>query len=80
MYCGQVVEKSSGAQHFGENSYLHPYTEGLLYSIPRLDTPTGVSLEAIPVPYRIRWTFRRDVNLHRAVNMQRTSAVRWNRN
>lgn len=47
MYCGQVVEKLRCAA-FGDNSYLHPYTEGLLYSIPRLDTPTGIRLEAIP--------------------------------
>ena len=28
--------------------YNHPYTEGLMNSIPRLDTPSGVRLEAIP--------------------------------
>lgn len=48
MYCGQVVEKAPVHQIFGENRFLHPYTEGLLFSIPRLDTPTGVRLEAIP--------------------------------
>lgn len=48
MYCGQVVEMSPVRKIFGESEYLHPYTEGLLYSIPRLDTPTGVRLEAIP--------------------------------
>jgi len=48
MYCGQVVEMSPARKIFGESEYLHPYTEGLLYSIPRLDTPTGVRLEAIP--------------------------------
>ena len=48
MYCGQVVEKAPVRSIFGDNSYLHPYTEGLLYSIPRLDTPTGIRLEAIP--------------------------------
>ena len=49
MYCGQVVEKAPVRTIFGENSvYSHPYTEGLMYSIPRLDTPTGVRLEAIP--------------------------------
>lgn len=48
MYCGQVVEMAPVRTIFGENRYLHPYTEGLLYSIPRLDTPTGVRLEAIP--------------------------------
>lgn len=36
MYCGQVVEKAPVRSIFGDNSYLHPYTEGLLYSIPRL--------------------------------------------
>lgn len=49
MYCGQVVEMASAKTIFGKKSkYLHPYTEGLMYSIPRLDTPTGVRLEAIP--------------------------------
>ena len=48
MYCGQVVEMAPVRKIFGESEYLHPYTEGLLYSIPRLDTPTGVRLEAIP--------------------------------
>lgn len=48
MYCGQVVEMAPVRSIFGDNTYLHPYTEGLLYSIPRLDTPTGVRLEAIP--------------------------------
>ena len=48
MYCGQVVEMAPVRSIFGDNEYLHPYTEGLLYSIPRLDTPTGVRLEAIP--------------------------------
>lgn len=48
MYCGQVVEMAPVRTIFGENPYSHPYTEGLMYSIPRLDTPTGVRLEAIP--------------------------------
>jgi len=49
MYCGQVVEMASAKTIFGKGSrYLHPYTEGLMYSIPRLDTPAGVRLEAIP--------------------------------
>lgn len=48
MYCGQVVEMADVRSIFGENQYMHPYTEGLMYSIPRLDTPTGVRLEAIP--------------------------------
>ena len=56
MYCGQVVEMAPVEKIFGENAYMHPYTEGLLYSIPRLDTPTGVRLEAIPgaVPHPLK--------------------------
>jgi len=48
MYCGQVVEKAPVRMIFGDDSYQHPYSEGLLYSVPRLDTPAGVRLEAIP--------------------------------
>ncbi len=50
MYCGQVVEKASANTIFDlKTPYSHPYTEGLLVSIPRLDTPSGgVRLEAIP--------------------------------
>lgn len=49
MYCGQVVEKAPVRSIFGTDSkYSHPYTEGLMISVPRLDTPTGVRLEAIP--------------------------------
>lgn len=48
MYCGQVVEMAPVESIFGENPYSHPYTEGLMTSIPRLDTPDGVRLDAIP--------------------------------
>lgn len=48
MYCGQVVEMASVNTIFGKNSFSHPYTEGLMTSIPRLDTPAGTRLEAIP--------------------------------
>ena len=49
MYCGQVVEKASAKTIFDpRTTHSHPYTEGLLVSIPRLDTPSGVRLEAIP--------------------------------
>lgn len=49
MYCGQVVEKAPVKTIFGKESpYSHPYTEGLMFSVPRLDTPTDVRLEAIP--------------------------------
>lgn len=49
MYCGQVVEMASVNTIFKKSSpYLHPYTEGLMKSIPSLDTPRGAALDAIP--------------------------------
>lgn len=48
MYCGQVVESAPSKTIFSEEpTYSHPYTEGLMASIPRLDTPKG-KLEVIP--------------------------------
>ena len=38
MYCGEVVEYSTVDQIFGKSTYSHPYTEGLLVSIPRTDS------------------------------------------
>ena len=37
MYAGQVVEQASTVELFAHP--LHPYTEGLLASVPRLDAP-----------------------------------------
>ena len=48
MYCGQVVEKAPARTIFTVSEFSHPYTEGLMVSIPRLDTPTNVRLDAIP--------------------------------
>ena len=49
MYCGQVVEYAPAETIFhNSSSYSHPYTEGLMLSIPRLDTPSDERLEAIP--------------------------------
>src|SRR5690554_3764383 len=48
MYCGQIVEMAPSSTIFDPNTkYSHPYTEGLMASIPRLDTPKG-KLEVIP--------------------------------
>mgnify|MGYP000992174991 CR=1 FL=1 len=48
MYCGQTVEIASAKTIFGKDpTYSHPYTEGLMTSIPRLDSPKG-KLDAIP--------------------------------
>ena len=49
MYCGQVVEKAPVRVIFDKKTkYSHPYTEGLMLSIPRLDTPANAKLEVIP--------------------------------
>ena len=46
MYCGQVVEKASAKTIFTNCKRSHPYTEGLMYSIPKLDS--NDKLEPIP--------------------------------
>ncbi len=49
LYCGQVVEMASVDIIFdGTSPYQHPYTEGLMESIPRLDTPVNTRLSVIP--------------------------------
>ena len=48
MYCGQVVEHVPAKVLFGKDpEFSHPYTEGLLASVPRLDTDAA-RLDAIP--------------------------------
>ncbi len=48
MYCGQVVEHVPAKELFGgSGKFSHPYTEGLLASVPKLDT-TAKRLDAIP--------------------------------
>ena len=47
MYCGQVVEKAPAKLIFTDTKYSHPYTEGLMMSIPRLDNE-GNRLDVIP--------------------------------
>ncbi len=37
MYCGQVVEQADVKTIFSDCPQSHPYTEGLMHSIPRLD-------------------------------------------
>ncbi len=47
MYCGQVVEQTSAKMIFTDCPVSHPYTEGLMHSIPRIDS-VGKKLEPIP--------------------------------
>jgi oligopeptide transport system ATP-binding protein len=46
MYAGRVVETAGVERAFGDPR--HPYTEGLMRSIPRIDRPIRGRLEAIP--------------------------------
>ena len=48
MYCGQVVELAPADTIFRQSEFSHPYTEGLMTSIPRLTTPANERLDAIP--------------------------------
>lgn len=49
MYSGQVVESASAKLIFsGKAKYSHPYTEGLMNSIPRLSDERGKKLKVIP--------------------------------
>ena len=47
MYCGQVVEQTSARMIFTDCPTSHPYTEGLMHSIPRISN-IGDKLEPIP--------------------------------
>lgn len=48
MYCGQVVEQSPVDNVFAAKGlYSHPYTEGLLKSIPSLSSERGTRLDVI---------------------------------
>ena len=47
MYCGQVVEQTSAKVIFTDCPTSHPYTEGLMHSIPRMEN-VGVKREPIP--------------------------------
>ena len=46
MYAGRIVETATRTELFGRPR--HPYTDGLLASIPRLDSPRGEPLTPIP--------------------------------
>lgn len=46
MYAGRLVEAASTQELFGDPQ--HPYTQGLLRSVPRLDSSTSETLQSIP--------------------------------
>jgi oligopeptide/dipeptide ABC transporter ATP-binding protein len=46
MYAGRIVERGLAADIYRRPS--HPYTIGLLHSVPRLDRPRGAPLDPIP--------------------------------
>ena len=47
MYCGQVVEKAAAKLIFSNCDMSHPYTEGLMMSIPKID---NIDLKLEPIP------------------------------
>ena len=47
MYCGQVVERAPAKMIFADCEKSHPYTEGLMFSIPRLNDDRS-KLDPIP--------------------------------
>ena len=47
MYCGQVVEQAPARLIFADCDMSHPYTEGLMFSIPRLNDDRS-KLDPIP--------------------------------
>ena len=54
VVAGRIVEIGTADEVF--NHISHPYTEGLMNSIPRLSTPTHTRLDAIPgaVPHPLK--------------------------
>jgi peptide/nickel transport system ATP-binding protein len=46
MYSGRIVESATRQELFARPR--HPYTDGLLSSVPRLDQPRGAALQPIP--------------------------------
>ena len=62
MYCGQIVEKAPARTIFHDGTYSHPYTEGLMTSIPQLNTPKGKSWTRFPALYPTPCTCPRAAN------------------
>jgi len=60
MYAGRIVESADSRPLFGAPQ--HPYTWGLLRSIPTLDGPRGVEL--VPIPGRPPSLIRRPTGCH----------------
>ena len=56
LYAGRIVERGERHELFADPR--HPYTNGLLGSIPRLDAPRGERLTPIPgsVADNLPWT------------------------
>jgi peptide/nickel transport system ATP-binding protein len=56
LYAGRMVER--GGRHELFRRPRHPYTSGLLHSIPRLDAPRGEKLNPVPgsVADNLPWT------------------------
>ena len=76
MYCGRVVERGDVKTIFANPS--HPYTKGLLGSIPRLGD-AGKELKSIPGNVPNPKYMPKGANLSRDVHTLRKNAARKNR-
>jgi oligopeptide/dipeptide ABC transporter ATP-binding protein len=56
MYAGRIVERGATDEVFGEPR--HPYTLGLLHSVPRLDRPLEARLNSIGGSPPVEWDDR----------------------
>ena len=72
MYLGQIVEEAKTDRLFAEP--LHPYTKGLLASIPHLGVEKGEKLPTIPGTVLLFRKFRKDATSAHDVRKRRNSA------
>ncbi len=74
LYGGRIVERAQRNRLFG--TPRHPYTHGLLRSIPRLDAPAGEPLEADPRLGGGQPAVGRGLRVRAALRRARSSAAR----
>ena len=72
MYLGQIVEEAKTDRLFAEP--LHPYTKGLLASIPHLGVKKGKNFRQFRERCLLFRKFRKDATSARDVRKQRNSA------
>ena len=74
MYAGKIVEYTSVNDLF--KNPLHPYTVGLMKSIPDIDSDSEEELEVIPGSVPMLYELPEGCFLHLDVNMQKIFAIK----